>query len=356
MERRRLHQRSNTPSPPSRRLRNIAQALWVATGLLFIGALPVGAQGHEVAFPEPQQGYWAPTTLALLDYNKRICDGIAGRVVGFWQGLDGSEEQKLERVQSLLVEDSLSDLAAGRSASDIIRSFLPRSRRETDSETGAALERLYELEKTLCDTVASPSDPLVVFEDKLQRLLDQIEREEEELGRLLVVPDEQLRSLLEPYLQPIQLAGFEAQNEYLDYLETLKPKPKQATVRDRVVEWHRYYSQQVQPTKAALGNYIKARKENDFGGMSKACREISAEVIPLLKKDAVFSPPKQLLPKSRGIQPQFYQPLYDAYVALRTMATHCSAGRSREVIESLSEMQSQLQESAAYLSRYSVKP
>lgn len=312
-------------------------------------------RGAEIDWPPPEHGTYAPTALALLGYNKTICDGIAGDVLEYWQGL--GSEAPLDKVQERLLQgDTLSDLAAGRFASDIIRSLLSQARRETDSETGSALERLYELETELCDTVALPNIPLPQFKDKVQGLLDQIEREEEELGRLLVVPDEQLASFLGPYLQPIQLAGFEAQNEYLDYLDTLKPKPKKITVNEVMIEWHGNYAQAVQPTKLALSRYIRARKENDFRGMSTACREILAEVIPLLKRRAVFSPPKQMYPVERGIQPEFYSPLYQAYVAMRTMAGHCAAGRSREVLESLNDMQSKLQESAAYLSKYSVTP
>ncbi len=318
--------------------------------------LVAAVSAKDVDVPPPQSGMWAPTTLALLGYNKDICDGIAGRVLSYWSNLSGSTEERLEKVQNRLLNESLADLAAGRSASDIIHSFLDQARRETDSETGASLERLYELEKSLCDTVASPVDPLPQFEARLQRLLDQIEREEEELGRLLVVPDDQLRTLLEPYLQPIQLAGFEAQNDYLDYLETLKPKPVEVSVQDKMVQWHAAYTQTVKPAKRALGHYLRARKNNDFAAMSSACRDILKEVIPLLRREEVFSPPKQLLPKSRGIQPQLLPPLMDAYTALRVMATHCAAGRSREVIESLNDMQTHLQEAAAYLRPYSVTP
>ena len=328
---------------------------WLVLGLLG-SVLATAATAKEIDVPTPQPGMWAPTALALLGYNKSICDGIAGRVLGHWNTLSGSPEERIASVQNRLLEDSLADLAAGRSASDIIRSFLDQARRETDSETGASLERLYELEKSLCDTVASPSDPLPEFEARLQRLLDQIEREEEELGRLLVVPDDQLRILLEPYLQPIQLAGFEAQNDYLDYLETLKPKPVEVTVQDKMVQWHRAYSHAVEPTKLALGRYLRARKDNDVRTMATACRDILKEVIPLLRRKEVFSPPKQMLPKSRGIQPQLLPPLRDAYSSLRTMATHCAAGRSREVVESLNEMQKNLQTSAAYLKPYAVTP
>lgn len=327
--------------------------IFTAWWTLMAASAPV--RGVDIEWPTPEHGTYAPTALALLGYNKTICDGIAGSVLEYWQGL--ASEAPLDKVQGRLLQgDTLSDLAAGRFASDIIRSLLPRARRETDSETGGALERLYELETELCDTVAYPNLPLQQFKGKLQGLLDQIEREEEELGRLLVVPDEQLASFLEPYLQPIQLAGFEAQNEYLDYLESLKPAPKQITVQEVMLQWHGNYAQAVQPTKLALGRYIRARKENDFRGMSTACREILAEVIPLLKRRAVFSPPKQKYPVERGIHPEFYRPLYDAYEAMRTMATHCAAGRSREVLESLNEMQGKLQESAAYLSKYKVTP
>lgn len=341
------------PSSPRHPSRGGPWIAWLVAGMLAM----TPCYGADIPYPDPAAGTYAPTALALLGYNKTICDGIAGDVLSYWRSLGASQADELGKVQNrLLQEDSLSDLAAGRFASDIIRSLLPRARRETDSETGAALERLYELETQLCDTVAFPNVPIDTFADTVQQLLDQIEREEEELGRLLVVPDTQLQSFLEPFLQPIQLAGFEAQNEYLDYLEGLKPKPKKITVQELMVQWHGNYSKAVEPTKLALGRYIKARQENDFRGMSTACREILAEVIPLLRRREVFSPPKQQIPLDRGIQPEFYSPLFEAYNSMRDMATHCAAGRSREVIESLTEMQEKLQVSATYLSKYSVRP
>ena len=53
--------------------------------------------------------------------------------------------------------------------------------------------------------------------DEVEVFLDRIENEEEALGGLLVVPEEELEAALDPYLTPIQLAGVEAQELIRDF-------------------------------------------------------------------------------------------------------------------------------------------
>lgn len=319
-------------------------------GLLF-SVQPVGA----IEIPEPEDGYWAPSALALLDHHRQLCDGIADKVVAHWQPL-GDAEGVERKIQDWVTDHSLSDLAAGREAGDIIGGLLPRARAETDTETAAALERLHELTNELCDTVALPLGPLEAFDGQISDLLGKIDREEDELGRLLVVPDDVLEQALAPYLKPIQLAAFEAEAEYLDYLESLRPEPEGPTHRDLMVAWHQRYTTASQPTKNALRDYLVARQDNDVRGMAAACREISSEVIPLLKRDILFEIPIPQLPASKGYKMELFDSLYQGYRQIRNIATHCLAGRSRETVEALQAMQEELGEAANYLSKFSLQP
>ena len=312
------------------------------------------AQAIEI--PEPEPGFYAPTALALLNYNRRVCDDIAGRVAERWHQFPEGTAETERRIQEWVTESSLSDLAAGRAASDIVRDLLPQARSETDAETAGSLGRLHELETELCDTVALPLGPLEDFERRVDGLLERIQREEEELGRLLVVPEDILAKSLEPYLRPIQLAAFEAEAEYRDYLESLRPKPQGPTHQDLMVEWHRRYAAAAQPTKNALRDYLVARNANDTREMAKACREISAAVIPFLKQDDYFRIPVPQLPASKGYKWVVLESLQRAYKEMRELAINCSAGRSRETVEHLQAMQEQLAEAAGYLARFSLQP
>jgi hypothetical protein len=325
---------------------------------ILLGALLVpGLAAQDGEVPPPPPGRAAHATLALLHYNRDVCDGIAGKVVGHWRGLDGSPEAQEEAVRDLVTDrDLLSQLAAGRAAGDIVRDLLPRTREEAGSETGATLERLSGLVKELCDTVALPTAPREGFEERVADLLDRIEREEGELGRLLVVPEAELEKALEPYLTPIQIAGFEAENEYLDYLESQKEKPQAPTLTELMHRWHREYSREVLPTKQALGKYLKARQANDSRGMAGACKEILEAVIPLLRDGEIFKIPTPLLPASRGVEMRTLPPLHKAYQEIRDMAIACRNGRTREVIVHLEEMQRQLRAAAGHLGEHGLAP
>ena len=346
------HRSFRLSSPLRVRLGRRSTALFALLLLVVLG-IPTGSSALDV--PEPEKGYWAPTALALLEYHRRLCDGIAGRVVAHWRGL-GERDDAEQRAQDWVTEESLSDLVAGRAASDIIRTLLPEARAETDAETAASLERLHELENELCDTVALPLGPLEDFDHRVTDLLEKMDREKEELGRLLVVPDEVLSQALEPYLKSIQLAAFEAESEYLDYLESLRPQPVGPSHQDLMMAWHRRYTAATQGTKDALKDYLIARQSNDVQGMAGACREISAEVIPLLREESLFDIPVPQRPASKGYKMLRLGSLYQAYREIRNVATHCLAGRSRETVEALQAMQKELGESAAYLAKFSLQP
>ncbi len=300
------------------------------------------AANDDVAMPAA--GKAAETVLALLGYNRDLCDGIAGRLVSHWHGLGSKPAAQLENVRQLVVERELSNLASARAASDLVERFLPRVREEAGSETGATLERLQALEVELCDTVAYPDRGLEGFEVELAELLDRIEREEAELGRLLVVPEEE--SALGPYLGHVQMAGVEAEGEYRDHLDSLKPPPTMPTIEDFMNHWHHGYSQAVLPTKKTLARYLQARKANDASQIRIACREILAAVIPLLRNDQVFESP----------DPRITKPLRQAFREIKQMATECTAGRSRETETHYRKMQTELAAASALLTEYSLRP
>lgn len=307
--------------------------------------LPAGARPPGDV-PEPATGHWAETILSLLHYNREVCDSIAGKVVNYWGSLAASPEAELEAVRQFVVDRELSNLASGRAASDIVEGFLPGVQEEANQETVAALKRLHEMEIELCDTVAFPNASRQAFEGELQQILDKIEREEAELGRLLVVPPKVLESAIGPYLGRIQIAGVEAEGEYRDYLDSLKPPPTLPTRQDLMEAWHRRYTPAVRPAKEALGRYLTGRRTNDSQLIRSACREILGAVIPLLRNDRIFHAPEETV----------YKPLQRAFFELQKMAGECSAGRSREMETHYRAMQQQLAAASQVLAEFSLKP
>ncbi len=325
----------------------------VLGGLLGGLRQPAKAQGPEI--PDPPIGQSPQTVLAVLDYNRNLCDRVAGKVIERWQAL-GESPGAVESIRQYLVDEELSELAAGRAATDVVRRLMKTVRSESNQATADSLTRIGDLIQDLCDTVALPTPPQVAFEDKLRDTLDRIEKERTDLGSLLVVTDEQLRELLSAYLPPIQLAGIEAHDEYLDYLESIKPKASGPTLEQLVQAWHQRYQEATRPTKVALGKFLQARQRNDVRALRESCSEIINNVIPLLREDEVFMIPTQQLPVSAGIRPVLLPPLQRAYREIRDVAVNCKAGRSREVGEHFSAMEEELQKAARALSRYSLTP
>ncbi len=322
------------------RRRHGACALTLA-GVLF--AAPCAAQDN-VAPPAP--GTAAVTTLALLSYNRELCDDIAGKLVIHWRGLGSSPKAQLETMRQRVVNRDLSTLASARAASDLVEGFLPQARKEAGGKTGDALGRLHDLVVELCDTVAYPDGSQATFEAGLAEILDRIESEQTELGRLEVVSEDALEKALAPYLGHVQMAGVEAEGEYRDYLDSLKPPPELPTLQDYMEAWHRGYAQAVLPTKQALGRYLQGRRANDPAMIRTACREILAAVIPLLRNDRALKAPV----------PAVVKPLHRAFTELKMMASQCTAGRSREMETHYREMQIQLAEASGVLAEFTLKP
>ncbi|MEE8522876.1 MAG: hypothetical protein V3T72_03010 [Thermoanaerobaculia bacterium] len=321
----------------------------------FFGAVAAPAYAQVQEAPDPQVDKSPETVLALLDYNRNLCDRVAGKVVARWQSL-GDSAEAVEAVRQYVVDEEMSELAAGSAAAGIIRRFMKQVRSESSPATVGSLERIAELIQDLCDSVAWPSPPQESFGAKLRSTLDGIEQERLDLGGRLLVSDEQLRELLAPYLSPIQLAGVEAHDEYLDYLESIKPKPRGPGLLDLVQAWHRRYAEATRPTKIALAHFIEARNRQDARAIVETCKEIIAAVIPLLRDDEVFKIPTQQQPASKGVRPELIPSLQQAYREIRDVAVNCTAGRQREVLEHFGEMQKQLQTAAAFLGRYSLAP
>lgn len=310
---------------------------------LLVCWLAAGAAVAAAQLPRPETGEWAQTTLALLRYNRELCDGIAGQIRNRWRN-DGANSENT--IRDFVLKSSLSDLAAARAAGDIIDRFLPRAKDEAGQETGASLGRLFELETALCDAVALPTGPRDDFDLKITQLLERIDLEEAELGRWLVLNEEILEQALEPYLVPIQIAGIEAEGEYLDYLESIRPKPKLPTRQELMVAWHQHYSQKVAKVKDALRRFLIGRQNNDAAVVRESCREIASSVIPVLRNDALFKAP----------DPSVEEPLHRAFVELRVLATHCIAARFRETDKQIAQVQKYLGYAAQRLAPYSLQP
>ncbi len=125
-------------------------------GLLL--GLPTLAVAESDDLPDSTSAQQAQAAVALLHFNRDLCDRIAGKVIAYWGGLAASPEAELEAVRRFVVNRELSGLAESREAADIVESLLDELRAESDKETSASLERLQHLEIELCDTVAYPKD------------------------------------------------------------------------------------------------------------------------------------------------------------------------------------------------------
>lgn len=298
--------------------------------------------------PNPQGEQVVPTVLSLIRFKHASCDRIAGRVLDQWQVGDGSALAQEERARDFVLQSELSDLAASRAAADFVARLLPRVKAAVNLETHATMTRLDAAVTTLCDTVALPTGALEQFRGRLTEVLERIEREETELGRLLVIPSSAtLEAAIEPFLESIQLAGLAAESEYQQYLESLRPKKPKVTQTDLMREWHaQVYLPAVTPSKAAWGKYLQAREKLDSRGMNSACRELSQALIPLLRDPRPF----------KGPEPKLEEPLRLVYVELRAMATACTGGNESQLNRHWSDFNGKLQGVSATLQRYGLQP
>lgn len=327
-----------------RRFRPSAAALAAAVlALLGLAAAPLAADP-----PAPARDQMVPTAMSLIRFKRSGCDRIAGRVLDHWSKLGGSVEDQEERVRDYVLKSELSDLAASRAAADILAKLLPRVKSEVSGEAHGSMTRLDGAVTSLCDTVALPTGPLEAFRSKLSEILGKIDREETELGRLVVIPSSAaLEAAIEPYLETIQLAGLAAESEYQQYLESLRPKARKATFNDLMRAWHtQVYLPAVTPSKAAWGKYLAARTKLDSRGMSAACRELSQALVPLLRDPSVFKSP----------EPKLEEPLRQIYVQLRVVAGHCTSGNAGQLNRAWADLDGKLKAASEALQRYGLQP
>ncbi len=305
--------------------------------LLALGtAFPAAA-----ATPEPQAGKGAATVLALLRHSHGLCDDIGKRLLTYWRS-----PRKQGALDSYVLNQATAEITEARAAGDLVRRFLPQARRETAADTAAVLEGLYELETSLCNTVASPRPPREDFAAGIRRILEGVAGQEGELGRLLIISDEELQRALEPYLESLQGVGREAEKEYQAYLESTRPKERPPSRKELMAAWHQRYQRNVQPTKLALTKYLRARKEHDARAIGAACRELLVTVLPLLDQPLIFKAPDS----------RVETPLRDAYREIRQWAGYCASGNFVQVDQHYERMQKHLARATALLAEYELRP
>ncbi len=307
-----------------------------------LGLSPTSATA-AVSAPEPETDQWARSSLALLRFNRQICQDIAADVLNYWQQLPAGEEQK---IRDFALRDGGSDLAAARAAGDLIHRFEKGTRVEAGATISGSLRKLYELQIELCDTVAFPRAPRHDFAATIDRLGRSIQLEEQELGLHLVTDPEQLEQLLDAFLLPIQLAGIEAEGEYADYIDRNTPKPKPRTVTDLMRVWYKTYAPAVAPAKQALGSFLRGRQQGNPKAIAAACRTLSAEVLKVLDNERLF----------RSIDPAVNRSLRRSYADLKLLAGQCVVGRFDQVDRQLTEVQRNLRQAARALARYELRP
>jgi len=299
----------------------------------------------KTGVPPPRAGAGAPTVLALLHHSHELCNHVGEGLLTHWRGLRAGGAHEQDALDNYVLKRT-SEISQARATGDFVRRFLPQARQETDDDTAAVLERLYDLETSLCNAVASPRPPRQDFAAGVQEILEQIESKEAELGRLLVVSDDALQKALEPYLEPVRKAGVEAEKEYQAYLESIRPKERPPTRKELMTAWHQRYQQGVQPTKLALTQYLRARKQHDARALGATCRELLMAVLPLLDNPFLFKAPDS----------RVEVPLREAYREIRQWAGYCASGRFDQVDKHYERMQQYLARASALLAEYDLRP
>jgi hypothetical protein len=246
----------------------------------------------------------------------------------------------------MVLHQGMSSLASARASGDLVRSFMGGAKREAGFEVGASLQRLHTLLSSLCDAVALPQAPRQSFESHLLDLSQRIALEEDQLGRLMVIDENVLAAAVEPYLTHIQLAGVQAEGEFLDYLESLRKEPEPPTLTELMTRWHHGYVQSVKPTKDALRRFLRSRHQGNVQDIGQACRALTGTVGPLLDDGNLSPSPDPVVNKY----------LRDAYTSIRRAAAECGRGRFDQVDKHLSAMQKELQVAARRMAPHGLRP
>ena len=322
-----------------------------APGTLSVALLSVTlwaalASAARSAVPEPADGRWATTAVALLRHSHQRCAGAADRLLDHWRQLGGDGEGVQEALDRFVLTEATEDLAAARKALDLARGLLPRAALEVDTASAAVLDRLYAAETALCNLAALPAPPRGDFQRRLEEAAAAIGDAETELGGHLTLPDEGALSLqIQPYLSLIAAAASSAQQQMLDD-RLPPPPPPELTLQERMEAWHRRYAAAALPSKQALRAYLEGRRAADAAAIQRACAGLMTAVLPLLADEAVFRAP----------DPEVREPLQDIYRAMRRLGVHCTAGRFREVDVEYGHVQRHLSAAAGVLSAYSLGP
>lgn len=323
----------------------LGERLRRTAGLALLAAVALPWTSRS-AVPDPPDGQWAATTVALLRHGHERCAGVADGLLAHWRRLRGDGPGVSASLDRFVLTRATADLAAARQALDLARGFLPRAALEVDPVAGAALDRLYEAETELCTLVALPAPPIDAFQRRLDEIAAHGGDAERELGERLTLPRKgQASRELAPYLGLIETAATAAQQRMLADRE-VPPPPRGPTLGEKMAAWHLRYSAAVPPSKLALRAYLEGRRTNDAGAIQQACKDLLAAVIPLLADEPVFQTP----------DPEAGEPLLDVYTTMRRLAVHCTAGRFREADDTYERLERDLAAAGAVLSKHGLRP
>lgn len=307
------------------------------------------AANSEAELPIPASGKEAVTILALVDYQFDGCDRLSDAIITRWQRMAGSPEHQEQRIRDWILQSHTSEMAGYRKAGDLAEQLLDRIQTRVRGEARSSLRRMADHTRRLCDLSAVPVAPFESFQLDVVETAEKIEREVRELGRLVLSDQRRMSEAIAPYLPTIQTAAVQAEGEFLDFLESEKPKkPEGPTLEQLVQHWyHEVYLPVVIPSKKALRDYLRARDAR-ARAVGTSCRDLSRAVIPVLRDgDRIFG--------SSPIR-EVEEPLRKAYVALQAMAADCSAGRIQRAQQHLDEATLRLRAAAAYLQPFGVSP
>lgn len=321
----------------------------LALAICLTGTVAVAQTARAESLPIPAAGKEAVTVLALIDYQFQGCELLSEGITTRWDRMAGSPEHQEQRIRDWILQSHTGEMASLRKAGDLAEELLDQVQPKIRREAGASLRRMAEHTGRLCDLVAVPVAPFESFQLETLETVEKIEREERELGRLVLSDEKRMAEAITPYLPTVQMAAVEAEGQYMDFLETEKPKePEGPTPAQLMQHWHdEIYAPATLPAKRALAAYLKAQRERNRG-VGSACRDLSRALIPILRDTSnVFA----TVP-----DPAVIEPLRRAYAEMQALAVDCNAARVQRAQEHLDKTRFLLAEAAAVLAPYGIAP
>lgn len=288
----------------------------------------------------------ATTSLALLRHSENRCTNLGARINTYWQTLGGSTEAQQRSLERYLINRTTADMAAAREALDITKRFLPEASRESGSQIGNLLQRLYNAENELCNTVAQPNPPRSSFENRLEASKLAIESINNELGTLMTIKEADLRDALKPYVWSLEQAMAKAEEQRKRDAAPLVPERKKPTKQTAMEAWHRAYLGAMSASRVALAEYVTGRNTNDGTRALAACRQLQDVSGDLLRREDVLKVPDERLE----------QPLRAVALTMRGLANDCVAGDFTSAERKLERIDENLRSMARLLKRYSLMP